>query len=76
MHSLIAERCAERPGAVKGAGFSRRSEPLTARTALKECGGRERRVNAAAGGFPNLEGTGPGQEFEGEPCLRLLCFRR
>jgi hypothetical protein len=36
-HSFLAERCSERPGAVKGARFlARRSEPLTARTALAE----------------------------------------
>ena len=33
----IAEKGSERPGAVKGACISRRSEPLTARTALKQC---------------------------------------
>ena len=35
-YSFLAEKCAERPAAVKGARSSGRSEPLTTRTGLQE----------------------------------------
>jgi hypothetical protein len=38
----MAERSSDRPGAVKGARVSRRSEPLTARTDLLQLRGKER----------------------------------
>ena len=46
-HSLLSGASSQRPGAVKGAGGARRSEPLTARTAAKPWRGEGK---AACGG--------------------------
>lgn len=35
-HSFLAEKCSERPGAVKGAPEARAQRPWTARTALRK----------------------------------------